>query len=161
MRSLLFPILILGVSCLSHAQGQPTDWGNLNTLHAGDKIQVSKIKSKKVTGTFLNDSDAAISLQTGGSSQSIPKQEIESVKLENHKHRMRNTLIGAGVGAGAGAGIGAATYHSCSETQNPCIGDIGGRGLPAGIGAAVGGLGGAVVGVLLPSSQTIYALKAP
>jgi hypothetical protein len=135
------------------------DWGNLNTLHAGDKMQVTKSKSKSVTGTFSNVSDTAISLQTGGRSQTIARQEIESVKLMNHKHRLRDTLIAAGVGAGAGAGIGAATYHSCA--QNPCFGDIGGRGLPAGIGAAVGGLAGAVVRALLPSSQTIYTPKAP
>ena len=94
------------------------DWGNLNTLHAGDKMQVTKSKSKSVTGTFSNVSDTAISLQTGGRSQTIARQEIESVKLMNHKHRLRDTLIAAGVGAGAGAGIGAATYHSCA--QNPC-----------------------------------------
>jgi hypothetical protein len=161
MRNCFFAICILGISYLSHAQGQPADWGKLNTLHAGDKIQVSRIKSKKVTGAFVNASDATLSLQTGASLQRIPKQEIQSVKLVNHKHRLRNTLVAAGVGAGVGAGIGAATYHSCSGGPDPCIGDIGGRGLPAGIGAAVGGLAGAIVGAVLPSLETIYELKSP
>ena len=49
------------------------DWGNLNTLHAGDKMQVTKSKSKSVTGTFSNVSDTAISLQTGGRSQTIAR----------------------------------------------------------------------------------------
>ena len=71
-----------------------------------------------------------------------------------HKHRLRNALIVAGVGAGVGAGIGAALYKPCSS-QSFCL-DIGGAALPAGVGAVLGGVGGAVIGILLPSHSTIY-----
>jgi len=77
--------------------------------------------------------------------------------MEN-KHRLRNTIIVAGVGAGVGAGIGAALHKSCSS-QSFCV-DIGGAALPAGVGAVIGGVGGAVVGVLLPSHTTIYHVSS-
>ena len=102
----------------------------------------------------MSISDTAISYRETNGERSIPKQDVRSVKVMDHKHRLRNTLIVAGVGAGVGAGIGAALHKPCSS-QSFCL-DIGGAALPAGIGAVVGGLGGAVVGILLPSHSTIY-----
>ena len=159
MRKFLFAICVLGISCILHAQRRPANWEDLGKLNAGDKIQVREVNSTRVTGMFLSASDAAISLQANGASQSIQKQDVESVKLMKNKHRLRNTLILAGVGAGVGAGIGAAAHHSCPSTQTFCL-DIGGRSLPAGIGAVVGLLGGAAVGALLPSHETVYTLNA-
>jgi hypothetical protein len=158
MRKLLVAICICGASCILHAQRNPANWENLRALHAGDKIQVREGNSTKVTGTLVSVSDAAISLQAGGASQSIQKQEVESVKLMKNRHRLRNTLILAGVGAGVGAGIGAAQHHSCAP-QTFCL-DFGGRTLPAAIGGTIGLLGGAVTGALLPSRDTIYTVKA-
>jgi hypothetical protein len=159
MRKFLFAICVLAVSCTLHAQRKPANWEDLKTLHSGDKIQVREMNSKKVTGAFLNFSDVAISLQADGASQSIQKQEVESVKLMKNRHRLRNTLILAGAGAGVGAGIGAAAYRSCPSTQTFCL-DIGGRSLPAGVGGILGLLGGAAIGVLLPSHETVYTLNA-
>ena len=105
----------------------------------------------------MSISDTAISYRGSNGEQSIPKQDVLSVKLMVNKHRLRNTLIGAGVGAGVGAVIGAALHKPCSS-QSFCF-DIGGAALPAGVGAVLGGVGGAVVGVLLPSHSTIYQVK--
>jgi hypothetical protein len=159
MRTLLFPICILGISSVSLAQGKPATWENLNKLHQGDKIQVLEMNKTKVTGAFSSVSDAAISLQGNGSPQTIQRQEVLSVKLMRNKHRLRNTLIVAGAGAGVGAGIGAATFHPCPSTQTFCF-QIGGRSLPAGIGAVAGFLGGAVVGALLPEHETVYRMNS-
>jgi hypothetical protein len=73
------------------------------------------------------------------------------VKLMQNKHRLRNTLIGAGVGAGAGAAIGAAA-GGCSPGEWWCIG----RGPTAAIFGVIGGVGGTAVGALWPSHSTIY-----
>ena len=117
MRTLLFLICILGISCVSLAQSKPAVWEILNKLHHGDNIQVLEMNKTKITGAFSNVSDAAISLQGSGSPQTIQRQEVRSVKLMKNKHRLRNTPIVAGVGAGVGAGIGAATFHPCPATQ--------------------------------------------
>jgi hypothetical protein len=161
MRTILSLICILGISCVSLAQGKTASWGNLNTLRAGDKIQVVQMNSTKVSGDFLNASDAAISLQGKVGTQIIQKQDVASVKLMKNRHRLRNALILGGVGAGVGAGIGAATHndHGCMASQTFCL-DIGGRSLPAAVGAVVGLLGGAVVGALVPEHQTVYSLNA-
>jgi hypothetical protein len=132
-------------------------WENLNTLQAGQKIQVVE-NSKKDSGTFLSVSDKEISLQGKSGSQKIQRQDVRSVRLMENKHRLRNTLIGGAVGAGAGAGIGAAAYQPCSPTNSFCVAP-GGRGLPTAVGAVVGVAVGAAVGALWPSHETIY--KAP
>ena len=128
MRNLLFLICVLGMPCASWAQSNPASWENLNTLQAGEKIQVVEMNSKKVSGTFLNVSDAAISLQEKAGQQTIQRQDVQSVKLMKHQQRLRNTLIGAAVGAGAAAAIGAATAqrHPCPASPSGCF-DIGGE----------------------------------
>jgi hypothetical protein len=158
MRKTLFLICVLGTSCTLWAQSNPASWANLNTLQAGEKIQVLAMSSKKVSGTFLSVSDAGIAVQEKAGSQTIQRLDIHSVKLLKNKHRLRNTLIVAGVGAGVGAVIGAALHKPC-PSQSFCL-DIGGAALPAGIGAVLGGLGGTVVGVLLPAHSTIYLVSS-
>ncbi len=148
MRKVLLLICVLGMSCASWAQTNSSSWENLNTLHAGEKIQVVEMTSKKVSGTFVSVSDAAISLQEEAGPQTIQRQNVLSVKLMKAQHRLRNTLIGAGVGAGAGAGISAAAWEP--------HGYAGGRGTGAAFGAVIGVAGGAVVGALWPSHKLIY-----
>jgi hypothetical protein len=148
MRKVLFLICVLGTSCSSWAQSNPASWANLNTLQAGEKIQVLAMSSKKVSGTFLSVSDATISVQDKAGSQMIQRQDVHSVKVMKNKHRLRNALIGAGIGAGVGAALGAASAD-----------DFFGKGVGATIGAVVVLLPGAVVGALAPSHETIYRVS--
>jgi hypothetical protein len=145
MRNLWILACLLGMPCVVSAQ-----WANLNTLQAGQKIQVVE-NSKKDSGTFLSVSDKDISLQGKSGPQTIQRQSVRSVKLMDNRHRLRNALIGAAVGAGSGAGITAAAWEP--------HGFVGGRGTGAGVGAVIGAAGGAVVGALRPGHETIY--RAP
>ena len=158
MRKISVLLFVLGLSCAAFAQTDRASWANLSGLQPGQRIQVVGTTSKKHSGNFVSVSDTAISYRETNGQQSIPKQDVLSVKLMEHKHRLRNTLIVAGVGAGVGAGIGAALHQPCSS-QSFCL-DIGGTALPAGIGAVLGGVGGAVVGFLLPSHSTIYQVSS-
>jgi len=158
MRKSLLLICVLGLSCVSWAQTNRASWSNLSGLQAGQKIQIVDMNSKKHSGTFVSVSGTALSYQDSPDVQTIQKQDVHSVKLMKNKHRLRNALIGGAVGACAGAGIGAATNHPCSS-QSFCVQPIG-RGGAAGIGAVVGFVGGAVVGVLLPSHETIYVVNS-
>ena len=151
MRKGLFLICVLGLSCVSWAQTNRASWANLTVLHAGQKIQIVDMNSKKHSGTFVSVSDTAISYQEAASEQTIQKQDIRSVKLMENKHRLRNTLIGGAVGAGAGAGIGAASWEN--------HGFLGSKGVGAAVGAVIGLVGGVVVGVLLPSHKMIYSVS--
>lgn len=158
MGKIFLLLFVLGPSCAAFAQTDRASWANLGGLQPGQRIQVVGTASKKHSGNFVSISDTAISYRETNGEQSIARQDVLSVKLMKNKHRLRNTLIVAGVGAGVGAGIGAATHKGCSS-QSFCL-DIGGAALPAGIGAVLGGLGGAVTGALLPSNSTIYQVNS-
>ena len=145
MRKIWFLICVLAATCTSSAQSGPRSWQNLNTLQAGEKIQVLERNSRKVSGTFLNVSDVAISVQGQAGSQALQRQDVVSVKLMKNKHRLRNAFIGAGIGAGLGAALGGATNNGFVS-----------RGVfAAGVGAAFS-VPGAVVGALVPDHTTIY-----
>jgi len=77
----LFVICVLGTSCTASAQNNAASWQNLNALRVGEKIQVLEGNSTKVSGTFLNLSNGAISVQQEAGSQAIPRQDVVSVKL--------------------------------------------------------------------------------
>ena len=158
MRNMFLLTCVLGVSCASWAQADQSSWANLSTLYGGQKVQIVEMNSKKHSGTFVNFSETALSYQDATGEQTVPRQKVRRVKLMQNKHRLRNTLIGAGVGAGAGGVIGAASFQPCSPSQSLCIQPIG-RGAIAAIGAVVGAAVGAVVGALLPSHSTIYSVN--
>jgi hypothetical protein len=158
MRRIFLLLTVLGLTCMALAQTDRAPWANLSGLQPGQRIQVVGMISKKHSGTFVSVSEEAISYRETNGEQRIPRQDVLTVKLVEHKHRLRNTLIVAGVGAGVGAGIGAALHKSC-PSQSFCL-DIGGAALPAGIGAVLGGVGGAVIGLLLPSHSTIYQVSS-
>ena len=101
--------------------------------------------SRKVSGTFLNVSEAAISVQDQTGSQALQRQDIVRVRLMKNKHRLRNAFIGAGIGAGLGAALGGAANNGFVN-----------RGVFAAGVAASFSVPGAVVGALVPDHSTIY-----
>ncbi len=159
MGSHLVLICVLELSSILWAQADQAEWENLSKLRAGEKTQVLETSSTRVSGSFLSFSDADISVQAEAGPQTIQIQNISSIKRIRNNHRLRNTLLVAGAGAGVGAGIGAATFHPCPSTQSFCL-QFGGRSLPTGIGAVAGLLGGAAVGALLPTHDTIYHVSS-
>jgi hypothetical protein len=153
MRITLSLICLLAIPCASAAQTNNASWTNLNGLQAGEKIQVVDINAKKHSGIFTSVSDSAISINTSKGQESVQKDEVRTVKLAKGSHRLRNSLIGLGVGAGVGAGIGAASGDSKSSPLEIT------RGMKAAAGSALGGLGGTLAGLLVPSggSSAIYS----
>ena len=151
MRKLGFLLYILGMPSIVSARGNQATWENLSTLQTGQQIQVVEMNSKSHSGSFLNVSGTAISLQEKSGAQTIQRQQVRSVKLMEHAHRLRNTLIGAAAGAGGGAGIGAG-YTGRPGSILTAVSKAKG----AGVGAALGAIGGAIIGVLWPSHKTIY-----
>jgi hypothetical protein len=162
MRKGWLLICVFGLPCLSWSQTSRAAWSNLSALRVGQKIQIVEMNSKKHSGTFANVSDTVISYQEATGERTIQKQNIRSVKLMENKHRLRNALIWGAVGTGAGAGIGAATYHanSCPANAVLCLNGIGGRGVPTAAGAAIGLVGGVIIGALLPSHKMIYSVNS-
>ena len=150
MRKTWFLICVLGMTCTLWAQSGPASWQNLNTLQAGQRIQVLERNKRKVSGTFLNVSEAAISVQDEAGSEAIQRQDVLTVKLMKNKHRLRNAFIGAGVGASVGAVIGGAVNNGFIS-----------RGVAAAVVAGVFAVPGAVVGALVPDHSTVYKMGSP
>jgi hypothetical protein len=145
MRKSWFLICVLAATYTSWAQSGPASWQNLNSLHEGERIQVREKNSRKVSGTFLNVSEAAISVQDQTGSQALQRQDIVRVRLMKNKHRLRNAFIGAGIGAGLGAALGGAANNGFVN-----------RGVFAAGVAASFSVPGAVIGALVPDHSTIY-----
>jgi len=164
MRSLIIAACLLAIPSLSSAQADKSSWMNLRTLQPGQKIQVVELTSRKTTGKFSNVTDTAITLHEKSGEKTIQRQDVRTVRLMKNKHRLRNTLIGAGVGAGIGAGIGAASWRPCATNPNSiffgCFFSFS-RGQQAAIFGVVGFVGGAATGALWPTSEIIYRVPAP
>jgi hypothetical protein len=150
MRKTWFLICVLGTTCTLRAQTGPAAWQNLNTLQAGQRIQVLERNTRRVSGTFLNVSGAAISVQGEAGSQAIQRQDVLSVKLMKNKHRLRNAFIGAGIGAGVGAVLGGSVNNGFIS-----------RGVFAAAVAGICLVPGAVVGALVPDHSMIYKMGSP
>jgi hypothetical protein len=150
MRKTWFLICVLGMTCTLWAQRGPASWQNLNTLQAGQRIQVIEGNKRKVSGTFLNVSEAAISVQDEAGSEAIQRQDVLTVKLMKNKHRLRNAFIGAGVGASVGAVIGGTANNGFIS-----------KGVVAAVLGGVCAVPGAVVGALVPDHSTVYKMGSP
>jgi hypothetical protein len=150
MRKIAFLLCILAFPPISFAQSKQASWSNLSRLQAGQKIQVVGTDSKKHTGTFASFTDTSISYHDAAGDQTIDKLNVSSVKLLEIKHRVRNSLIGAGVGVAAGTGIGVGVHKG--DTLGEAAGGV--------IGAIIGLASGAVVGALLPTHDTVYDVSA-
>ncbi len=149
MRRLVIFACVLALPCAAWARSgrSATSWDNLAALHAGEKIQVVDTSHKKHSGAFVSFSRQAITMEEKHKTETIQRGDVANVSISG-RHRLRNALIGGLIGGGAGAGIGAAAWSS---------GHIGtSKGEFAAILGAVGFVGGAVVGALLPDRKTVY-----
>ena len=154
MRQLALLALLLATPVLSLAQTNQNSWDALNTLRAGQKIEVFETNLKNHKGTFSTVTGEAIQLREGGSDVSIQKQNVLRVTLLDKSHRLRNALIFGAVGAGAGAGISAAATRCPPPTGFSLCGV--GRGAIIGGSAVAGLLAGGGLGAAFPSHPTIY-----
>jgi hypothetical protein len=157
MRKVALMAILLGMPVLSVAQAPRSSWTELNTLHAGQKIEVVETSLKKHKGAFSTVTDEVLQLREGGDDVGIKREDVMRVTLLDQSHRLRNALLLGVGGAGGGAGIAAAASR-CSTSSGFNLCGIG-RGAEVAVGAAVGLVGGAGVGAAIPSHPTIYRIE--
>lgn len=154
MRQLALLAVFLGMPVLSLAQTNQNSWDALNTLRAGQRIEVFETNLKNHKGTFSAVTGEDIQLREGESDVAIPRQNVMRVTLLDKSHRLRNAFIFGTVGAGTGAGISAAATR-CPPPNGFSLCGVG-RGAIIGGSAVVGLLAGGGIGAAIPSHPTIY-----
>ncbi len=142
LSALILGLIVAGPHWAAEPQRDIANWDNLKQLVSGQDIQIVLNDAKSFQGKFQSVSDEALVIRLATGEQMFNRQSILRVSSKGQTHRGRNAGLGAAIGFGVGAAIGAATGSSDA---------IGGRGVPALVGAVLGLGIGVGVGVALPS----------
>ena len=157
-----------GTAIGKDSKARLSSWDNLQSLTPGQEIRVITNNFKAYQGAFESFTDGGITLQHAARKYSLARQDILRVSQEiGHDHRGRNALIGMAVGAGAGLAIGLTANHviwshvncdegpqfGCSGPPNPHWGII---------LTPLGGVGGAIIGGLIPTGgwRDVYRARS-
>lgn len=137
-------VLILTASQMLSAQAasqQPDGWNVVQAIPVGEQLLVELKDGKQNKGKLSAVSETELTLLKGSQSTTLNQTNIRRVFRLVGKTRGRSTLKGAGIGAATGAGIGLVIYLPARDDLAgsivPGFGAIG-----AGIGAAIGAIGG-------------------
>jgi hypothetical protein len=155
MRKYMVVLLLFGIPATLVAQTPHESWSNLNSLRAGQGIEVIESSMKRHAGEFISVTDGLLTFKESGSDLSVKREDVARVSTSSRPKRVQHALIGLVVGAAIGAGVGAA---SGSNT-----GFLGGssRGITALVGIVIGAPSGAIVGTVLPAHTTVYRAAPP
>jgi hypothetical protein len=141
----LYALPLMGMVLVSFAIAQDRDehrWENVESLRAGQKLEVTTTHLRTVQGTYLNSSEAAIRLKTPQGEVSLMRDEVFRVKSQEGR-RKQNILVGVVVGALSGVVLGAvADFKDDVDGSDPGSnnGKLGGSVVGAGVGAGIGSL---------------------
>ncbi|MDX2040994.1 MAG: hypothetical protein SF097_07090 [Acidobacteriota bacterium] len=137
-------VLILAASQSLVAQAasqQPDGWNVVQAIPVGEQLLVELKDGKQAKGKLSAVSETELTLLKGSQSTTLNQTNIRRVFRLVGKTRGQSTLKGAGIGAATGAGIGLVIYL---PARDDIVGSIvpGFGAIGAGIGAAIGAIGG-------------------
>ena len=151
VRSLAAILLVVSLG----ANGQDVrSWGNLNSIAAGQALEVHKVAGGSVRGNYAAHSEQSIDLTVNQQLVSIARAQVSEVQ---RSPRTRKAMwIGLAVGAGAGAAVGAGIGSRFEQS-----GDFGNAtSVGAAIFAGVGALAGLGIGSAFAHRHTtVYRAK--
>lgn len=131
MQRLLLTLLLAAASAFAG------NWTKLQSIGAGEKIEVTTRDGSKTMGSMVSVSADTLVFRTPSGEQSTARADVRKVRVRDPGHRLNRGLIWTAIGAGAGAGIGLAVCPFCFNEGH------GAKFLGPGIaiGAGVGALG--------------------
>ena len=149
IRTIVLSFVCAGL-CFAQSSAAASAWNIVSAVGQGHKIRV-ETPARNYSGTFVELSDAAISLQSDTGQVSVPKGDVMRIYSQSRSNRIRNTLIGAGIGAA----IGITTYATLGTLLRNEGGENTGVLLAAPIGV------GTAIGAVLPTGgmKKIYDAK--
>lgn len=139
----LFALLIVA------ALAQAASWEQLGQF-AQRQVEVTTTQGAKTRCTLQAVNNDALSISDSTGQRSIPKSEIQEIRLHDPAHKVRRGWLFTAIGAGAGAGLGVAVCPGCANEGN------GAKFVAPGI-AAGAGLG--ALSFLASPYRTIYRIK--
>lgn len=120
---------------------QPDGWNVVQAIPVGEQLLVESKDGKQNKGKLSAVSETELTLLKGSQSTTLNQANIRRVFRLVGKTRGQSTLKGAVIGAATGTGIGLVIYLPARDdivgSTVPGFGAIG-----AGIGAAIGAIGG-------------------
>jgi hypothetical protein len=148
-------VFLVGLPAVLCAQNQKGSWSDLNSLRAGQGVEVIESSMKSHRGEFVMVTDEFLTMKEHGADVSVKRADVVRVSISSGPKRGAHALIGLVVGAGVGAAVGAIAGSSGSKTgsigfETPAIGAL--------VGLAIGGPSGAALGAVVPAHATIYRL---
>lgn len=133
----------------------PSDWANVQSLHAGDRVGVVRRNQPPAEGELAAATATGIQLRTdGGRSIEIERDSVLSVYRRPALTRKKRILIGLAVGAAAGGAIAAGIGNRSNGE-----GFFNGKSQGAAVGLAIGGgagIGAAIAAVTGGDRRIVY-----
>jgi hypothetical protein len=122
-------------------------WGSVQLLDPGQKVQVQRFGTERVSGRFLSATVDSVVVRHRSAEVTIPRTEVQEFKARRASRRLRNGGIGAAVGGGVAGGVTALALSRDFDT------------LAAGITLVLAAMGagvGFVIGMSPPAYGTVY-----
>jgi sRNA-binding regulator protein Hfq len=142
--------VLLLVPCLVAVPNSATaDWAAVQSLAAGERIQVHLFNGKILDGRINRVTSDAVFVERRSQTTEVPRQDVSRVYRQKPGSGGKWAIIGALIGAGAGGAGGAATMEK----------EMGYGGAVAG-SVALGGLLGAGTGYLLKHGKSVLVYQA-
>ena len=126
------------------------DWEAVRRISPDKGIDVRTRDSETTRGTFVSANETGLVLRSKSGEQSISKDEIERVRVNDPSRRINKGLLTTAIGAGVGLAIGVLACPSCANEGAP----LKYTGRLTAIGAGVG-----ATGFLSAPYRTIYKRK--
>ena len=126
------------------------DWGSIQRIPAGRKIEVIERDGTRLQGPFVSSTEEVLVIEEKSGTRSLSRAAIRQVRVFDAGRRVRRGLLLMLIGAAAGAAAGAAICPSCSNEGNGTKFVAPGLAIGAGIGA---------LGFLSSPYKTIYKVS--
>jgi hypothetical protein len=120
------------------------DWNAVRALAPGTSGRIT-VGARTIRGTINRTTDEALVITSGAGQESIDRQQVSTVSVQQPSHRKRNALIGLAAGTGVGLGIGVAARPKSNQLQIVSSSTV------VAAATVAGALVGTIVGVVIPT----------
>lgn len=122
-------------------------WDSIQKLAPGESIELTTRGQKPRKVTYRSQTAEALVVSDNSGEQSVPRADVERIRVEDPGRRVRRGALFTAIGAGAGAALGVAVCPGCFNEG------AGAKYVGPGI-AAGAGLG--ALGFLTSNYRTVY-----